>query len=239
MPGMPTTERGQTGARRAPECERRDAGIEDRMPPQQDEDIIDALKRVAAVLRDADIEFALGGGLAAWALGGPPTEHDVDLAIRECDAEAAMQALTDAGLATEVPPEGWLVKTWVDDVLVDLIFRPSGLVVDDEFLASCEQMSVAAVTMRVMPAGAILRTKLLALSEHNLDLEPLLAYARSLREQIDWYELAESVRSSPFASAFLHLVGTLEIAPACVSPPGPVPSPAPRTAVLGSVPRSH
>ena len=77
-------------------------------------------------------------------------------------------------------------------------------------------MSVAALTMRVMPAGAILRTKLLALSEHNLDLEPLLAYARSLREQVDWYELAESVRQSPFACAFLHLARTLEIAPACV-----------------------
>jgi hypothetical protein len=77
------------------------------MPPQQGEDLIDALKRVAAVLRDADIDFALGGGMAAWALGGPPTEHDVDLAIRECDADAAMHALNQAGLQTEVPPEGW------------------------------------------------------------------------------------------------------------------------------------
>jgi hypothetical protein len=207
------------------------------MPPQQDEDIIDALKRVAAVLRDADIDFALGGGLAAWALGGPPTEHDVDLAIRECDVEPALRALTDAGLPTEVPPEGWLVKTWVDDVLVDLIYRPSGLVVDDAFLASCDPMSVAAVTMRVMPATDILRTKLLALSEHNLDLEPLLAYSRSLREQVDWAELAGSVRASPFADAFLHLVGALEIAPDRVNPPEPVPSPAPRTAASGSVPR--
>ena len=25
----------------------------------------------------------LGGGLAAWARGGPPTEHDVDFFVRE------------------------------------------------------------------------------------------------------------------------------------------------------------
>ena len=29
------------------------------------------LKRVAATLRDEEIPFALGGGLAAWARGGP------------------------------------------------------------------------------------------------------------------------------------------------------------------------
>jgi len=181
------------------------------MPPQQSDEIVDALKRVAAILRDHEIEFALGGGLAAWALGGPPTEHDVDLAIREADADAALAALEAEGLRTEQPPEGWLVKTWVDGVLVDLIFRPSGLVVDTAFLRSCPEMGVAAVPMRVMPAGDILRTKLLALSEHNLDLEPLLSYARALREQVDWCELATAVGESPFARAFLYLTDALAI----------------------------
>jgi hypothetical protein len=178
---------------------------------QQNEELIDALKRVAAVLRDHKIDFALGGGLAAWALGGPPTEHDVDLAIREADADAALRALQEEGLPTEQPPEGWLVKTWSDGVLVDLIFRPSGLVVDDAFLQACPEMSVAAVRMRVMPASDILRTKLLALSEHSLDLEPLLAYSRALREQVDWCELATAVADSPFARAFLYLADALDI----------------------------
>jgi hypothetical protein len=201
------------------ECTTPDAGNPVAMPPQQGEDLIEALKRVAAVLRDAKIDFALGGGMAAWARGGPPTEHDVDLAIREGDADAALHALEEAGLPTDEPPEGWLVKTWVGGVLVDLIFRPSGLVVDDAFLASCDELSVAALRMRVMPASDILRTKLLALSEHNLDLEPLLAYARSLREQVDWAELAAAVRESPFARAFLYLASALDIAP-CVSTRG-------------------
>lgn len=191
----------------------RRCGYSAAMPPQQGEPLIQALKCVAAVLRDAKIDFALGGGMAAWALGGPPTEHDVDLAIRKADADAALHALEAAGLPTEVPPEGWLVKTWVDGVLVDLIFRPAGLLIDDEFLATCPELSVAAVSMRVMPASAIMRTKLLALSEHDLDLEPLLAYARALREQIDWEAFDDVVEDSPFASAFLHLAHQLDIAP--------------------------
>jgi hypothetical protein len=184
------------------------------MPVTQDDALLDALKRVTAILRDADIAFALGGGLAAWALGGPATEHDVDLAIRECDVERALAALEAHGLPTERAPEGWLVKTWVDGVLVDLIFRPAGLVVDDEFLARCSEMSVAAVTMRVMSPDDIFSTKLLALSEHSLDLEPLLAYARALREQVDWPLVAKRVEHSPFARSFVFLARALEIIPA-------------------------
>jgi hypothetical protein len=43
----------------------------------QSDEILDVLKRVAQLLREADIEFALGGGLSARIRGGPPTEHDV------------------------------------------------------------------------------------------------------------------------------------------------------------------
>jgi len=57
------------------------------MPTDQSEVLLDALKRVSAILREEDIEFLLGGGMAAWARGGPPTEHDIDFVIREADAE--------------------------------------------------------------------------------------------------------------------------------------------------------
>src|SRR5262245_7530355 len=74
------------------------------------EHLLDCLKRVAAALRDADVPYALGGGLSAWARGGPPSENDVDLLIREEDVDNAHRALEALGLRTEVPPEGWLVK---------------------------------------------------------------------------------------------------------------------------------
>ena len=115
------------------------------MPAAQDERLISTLKRTAAALRDAGIPFALAGGMAAWARGGPASEKDIDVFIREADADAALSALADAGMRTEVPPEGWLVKAFDDEVLVDVIFRPSGVVVDDSLLSSSDLLQVAAV----------------------------------------------------------------------------------------------
>lgn len=181
------------------------------MPAAQSTDLLDALKIVAAVLRDEKVTFALGGGLAAWAHGGPPTEHDIDLMIREADAEAALAALRDAGLRVESPPEGWLVKAWLGDVLIDLIFSPKGIVIDDEYLERCDQLNVAAVDMRVIPLDDLLVGKLLALTEHNLDFGPPLEWARAVREQVDWDAVATRTASSPFARTFLAMLDELEI----------------------------
>ena len=176
------------------------------------EHLLDCLKRVAAALRDAEIPFALGGGLSAWARGGPPSENDVDLLIREQDCERAHQTLEALGLRTEVPPEGWLVKAFDDDILVDLIHQPSGLVIDDEFLARCDELSVQAVWMRVMPVNDLLVSKLLSLTEHHLDFGRALEIVRALREQVDWADVALRTEHSPVARAFLRLVHDLGIA---------------------------
>lgn len=181
------------------------------MPAEQGEHLLACLKRVAATLRDADVPFALGGGLAAWALGGPPTEKDIDLLIRSQDVDRTQDALTAAGFRMEVPPEGWLIKAFDGDILIDLMHRPSGFVVDDELLARCEPMSVDAVDMRVMRVDDLLTSKLLALTEHHLDYAPMLEIARALREQVDWELLWERTQHSPFARAFFSLVTELGI----------------------------
>ena len=177
----------------------------------QSDEILDVLKRVAQILREADIEHALGGGLSAWVHGGPPTENDVDILIREQDVDAALAAMTAAGLETARPPEGWLVKAWADGVLIDLMYEPSGIVVDDAFLAQCDVHNVAAVRMRVMPVDDLIVGKLLALTEHHLDFAPILEHARALREQIDWAEVARRTQHSPFARAFHYMIADLGI----------------------------
>src|SRR5579884_2226625 len=98
------------------------------------QELIDTLKVSVAALRERGVRFALGGGLAAWARGGPVTENDLDLMIKPADTEAALAALVDAGMRAERPPEEWLVKAWRGGVLVDLIFAPSGLEMTDEVL---------------------------------------------------------------------------------------------------------
>jgi len=174
-------------------------------------EIKESLKRVAGLLREAEVPFLLGGGLAAWAWGGPGTGHDLDVMVRPEDAERALQALADAGMRTEKPPEGWLYKAWDGDVLVDVIFRPVGHDVDDEFFERAEHLEVNAVPMQVMSLEDVLVTKLLALDEHELDYERHVEFARALRERIDWDDVRSRTDDSPYAKAFFALIEELGI----------------------------
>lgn len=186
-------------------------------PPENLESLIATMKRAAAALRDADVEFMLGGGLAIWAYGGPPSDHDVDFFVREADVERALQALVDAGMRAERPPEDWLVKAHDGPVLVDLIFRPAGGEVTDEHFARAAMLEVMAQRLLVASVDDVLATKLLALTEQEPSFRDVLAIARALREQIDWDAVEERSGSSPFARAFFTLVEGLGIRPVEVS----------------------
>jgi len=175
------------------------------------EDLKETLKRAAAVLRDADVPFLLGGGLAAWARGGPETEHDLDLMLRPEDAEQALRALEDAGFRVEKPPEEWLYKAWDGDVMIDLIFNPTGNPVDDSMFERADELEVQAVSMKAMALEDVMVTKLLALREHQVDYESVLEIARALREQIDWDTVWRQSSQSPYARAFFHLAEELGI----------------------------
>lgn len=170
------------------------------------------LRIAAATLRDAPVQFALAGSVAAWARGGPPPGSDLDLMVHPRDAEAALQALAEAGMRPERPPEEWLFKAWHGDVMIDLIFHPSGLELDEEVFARADMISVLAVAMPVMAIEDVLVTKLFALDEHALDYGPLVAIARGLREQIDWPWLRARTDRWPYARAFFTLVTDLGVA---------------------------
>jgi hypothetical protein len=174
-------------------------------------DLEDSLKRSAAALRRADVPFLLGGSLASWARGGPETRHDLDLMIKPEDVERAVAALTDAGMRFEDPPEEWLVKAYDGDTLIDLIFAPKGIPMDDEAMQRGEVLSVLGMEMRVMALEDVLVTKLMALSEHALRYESLLAIARALRERIDWDDVRTRTVSSPFARAFFVMLEGLGV----------------------------
>ena len=173
--------------------------------------LLEAMKKAAGILEEAGIPFVLGGGLACWARGGPKTEHDVDLLVKPDDAPAAQQALAEAGMRTERPPEGWLLKAYEDNVLIDLIFAPRGGEVDDDVFERAEELEVHAMRLKVAPLEDVLAQKLLALSEQKPDFASVLELGRSLREQVDWDEVRERTKASPFAKAYFTLLEELEI----------------------------
>jgi predicted nucleotidyltransferase len=178
---------------------------------QEFEALLEAMKRAGGALKEAGVPFVLGGGLACWARGGPKTEHDVDLLVKPEDAERAQQALAAAGMRTERPPEGWLLKAYDDGVLIDLIFDPRGGSIDDDVFARSDELEVHAMRMRVVPLEDVLVQKLLALSEQEPDYSSVLELARSLREQVDWDTVRERTKESPFAKAYFTLLDELEI----------------------------
>jgi hypothetical protein len=175
------------------------------------EELVGAMKKAAGVLREANIDFLLGGGLACWARGAPKTEHDVDFLVRPADAQRAQQALADAGMRTEKPPEGWLLKAYDGDVLIDLIFDPQGGPIDDGAFRRAEDLEVHATRMKVAALEDVMTQKLLALSEQEPDYSSVLELARSLREQVDWDDVRARTADAPFAKAFFTLLDELEI----------------------------
>jgi hypothetical protein len=176
--------------------------------------LLNAMKRAAAVLRDAGIPFALAGGLAVYARGGPPTEHDVDFMLREEDAERALAALREAGFREERPPEGWLFKVFDENgAMIDLIFAPNGKPERVQaFVERADDLEVYAITMPVMAVTDVLATKLLTLKEHELEYDSVVEIARTCREQVDWDRLREQTAESPYAKAFFTLAEELGLA---------------------------
>ena len=176
------------------------------------DDITGAMKKAAGALRDADVPFLLGGSLAAWARGGSSSDHDVDFLVKPEDVDRAVVALDEAGMRVERPPEGWLVKAYDEnDTLIDVIFRPTSGPVTDDMLARGDDREVLATPMRVMALEDVMVTKLMALNETHLDFAGTLEIARPLREQIDWADVRERTKESPYAKAFFTLVEELGI----------------------------
>src|SRR6478672_11083410 len=118
------------------------------------EDIESSLKKGAAALRDAGLPFAVAGSVACWARGAPQSRNDLDFLVRPQDAEAALQALVEAGMRPERPPEGWLLKAWhanpEGETLVDLIFGPRGIADVGDVLERAEILPVAALDLPVV-----------------------------------------------------------------------------------------
>lgn len=171
------------------------------------------MKKAAQALREADVPFLLAGSLAIWARGGPETTHDLDFVVKPEDAERALRALEEAGMRGEKPPEEWLYKAWDGDVLVDLIFAPMGLEIDDEMIERGDDLHVMAITLRVMALEDVLTSKLLAMNEHYCDYQGVLEMARSLREQVDWEEVRGRTKEWPFARGFFAVAEGLGLVP--------------------------
>ena len=76
------------------------------MAQRVDDGLIITLKRVAAVLKQAEVPFALGGSFAVYAHGGHSSDHDVDFLIREAGRRTAAGGARRGGLHRRAAARG-------------------------------------------------------------------------------------------------------------------------------------
>ncbi len=186
---------------------------------EERENLREALKSVAVALKRSGFPFALIGGYAVWARGGPEPDHDVDFMVAADDAAEVAAALAEAGLCVVQPPEDWLFKVYTgapdrpDSAMVDIIFRDAGDPATREVVQEADEFEVLSVQMPVLSATELMVHKLAALDEHWCDFGRLLPVARALREQVDWDRVRRESSDNDFAVAFLFLAERLRIVP--------------------------
>ncbi|GAA3521477.1 nucleotidyltransferase family protein [Nocardioides daeguensis] len=172
----------------------------------------EALKLVAVLLKETGVPFALAGGYGLWARGGPEPDHDVDFMIAEEDAARVAEVLAESGLDVVQPPEDWLFKVFVDQAMVDVIFRVRNEPIRRSRFGDAEEIEVESVRMPVLSATVLMADKLGSLEEHACDFTAVLPVARAVREQVDWRAVASRTTANPFARAFLGLLADLDVA---------------------------
>ncbi len=174
-------------------------------------DLREALKRVAVALKRSSLPFALIGGYAVWARGGPEPDHDVDFMVADSDAAAAAEWLADEGFQVVQPPEDWLFKVFTDGTMVDVIHRDAGVPATRDVVTDADELEVLSVQMPVLSATELLVHKLMAMDEHTCDFGRQLPIARALREQVDWQRVRKETAGSDYATAFLFLLERLSV----------------------------
>ncbi len=84
----------------------------------------EVFRDVVALLDTHGFDYAIGGGIATdhW-IDGASTINDIDVLIREEDADQILRHLANSGYETTSMEHSWLHKAFRDGVTVDLIFQ--------------------------------------------------------------------------------------------------------------------
>ncbi|MEU6553849.1 hypothetical protein ABZ915_26765 [Streptomyces sp. NPDC046915] len=182
------------------------------LPQDRSQAILEAAKRVGAVLKRKGHTFALAGSVAVYAHGGSRhLQHDADFCILPEDAEAVAATLREAGLGVRVPPEDWLLKATCFEQDVDIIFELAQQPVSPHLLERAQYLPVDSVHMPVLAPTDLMLSLITAFSEHHCDFGSVLPVARALREKVDWEDLRKSCGDEPMPAAFLFLLERLHV----------------------------
>jgi hypothetical protein len=149
-------------------------------------------RRAMRLLRDAGVEFLVGGAYAFERYTGIGRHtKDFDVFIRERDLATALAAFERDGCRTEVPFPHWLGKAYCGDHFVDVIFSSGNGVapVDDEWFALAPDDKVLGIPVKLMPAEEMIWQKALIMERERFDGADVAHLLRARGPDLDWPRL--------------------------------------------------
>jgi hypothetical protein len=149
-------------------------------------------RRALINLRRAGIPFLVGGayamerytGIARWT-------KDLDLFVLPRQVHTALDALSGAGVRTEITFPHWLAKAYARRDFIDLIFGSgNGLCpVDDEWIAHGVPGQVLGVPVLLCPAEETIWTKAFVAERERYDGADVVHLIRACHAELDWDRL--------------------------------------------------
>ena len=156
----------------------------------------EVLEEAIEVVEGEEVDYAIGGSIAAMTWGRPTSIEDIDVILSPTDAPRVLKAFDRAGHDTE-EPETWLYKAKKNDVTVDLIFEMESSMYLDEQMAAHTVLSEAfGVRLRLMSAEDYVISQALSTKE---DTAAYWYNALSVlgKTDIDWDYLVERASRGP------------------------------------------
>ena len=144
------------------------------------------------VLGAAGLPFLIGGAYAFSRYTGIERHtKDFDIFVRPEHFEAVLDALGQAGYATDVPFPHWLGKAYHGEYFVDVIFGSGNGVarVDDAWFEYSVPDTVLDVPVRLCPPEEILWSKAFIQERERFDGADVAHLLRASGESLDWQRL--------------------------------------------------
>jgi hypothetical protein len=160
---------------------------------------LEVLRDAIRLFEDADTDHLVIGGLATRGFLDMRLNlaEDIDVLIRQEDADALVDRFSVDGYSTHLRDEGWIYKAAKPDVTVDLIFRAGERIrLDDVHLARSRTIQIEGVTLPVpAPEDLIVMKAVFDADDRQGRWYGAISLLRHL--PIDWDYLAE--RGAMFA----------------------------------------
>jgi predicted nucleotidyltransferase len=165
----------------------------------EEERFVSVLHDAVRAIEEADIPYAMIGGIPSVVVGRPrwgPNE-DIDFFVKPEDAKKTLMVLGNAGFETEERDPQWLFKAKRDGVAVDVIFRSSGdFYMDDEMIQRAFIGEFKGLKFRMLAPEDLVVMKALA---HKEDTPQYWHDALSIiaRSELDWEYLLKRAQVGP------------------------------------------